>query len=307
MNKGNTDNHVSRRRSKRNDLKTDSEGNSDNEKVVSGGKRRKRSETPVSKLNSQEARGVDLDVDLPPHSSKATVIPTRDGKGTNITFEEDNNYADMVVAGGDNITDHSESGEGVASSSDESEIGMKTSFEQSSQDQSATQSSAKPSSDEAQDSESPPKKKKRSKIEKRKLKKKKSQEQALEKMRNYMIQRGLINSDMSEGEIDEMMDADLSSVSGSEDEVKIKKKKKLKHRNRAGDRGKKLNRDVIINSPSETTIYREVVNFERAKHDAQERSQLDMSDDPAAETSGNQEHNDQTNNVNSIEYIPDRS
>ena len=91
---------------------------------------------------------------------------------------------------------------------------------------------------------------------------------ALEKMRRFMIRKGLIDSDVSDGELKNIMNSDDSSDSGdSENEPQKKKKQKdttrLKKRKRKQDTrstssspGKnKSYLEVIVNSPSETTIY----------------------------------------------------
>ena len=73
------------------------------------------SDCTVSTDRSQNGSKVNQDLDIPAHGSKATKVMTKGDKSTNIVFEENNNFVDMVVAG--SLSEASFSGESESSMS----------------------------------------------------------------------------------------------------------------------------------------------------------------------------------------------
>ena len=150
--------------------------------------------------------------------------------------------------------------------------------------------------------------KKRKWKEKAKDKKRKVKEGAMAKMRRFMIRKGLIDPDMSESELENFMemdsdDEDLENRSGHVD-GKGKCNKKIKRKS-SPPRGKNPHQEVVITSPSETTIYREAVpcreNLEGPNF-VENQFGESSSEERAIDTSGSSINKPDHDN---IEYISD--
>ena len=256
--------------------------------------------TPSAESASQDA----VDLDIPAHRSKVMQVISKDGRSTNITFKEENNYVDMEVTGDLTSDESSVMDTEVTNSSNNTLSHGEEVYSTSSSDSEESEVY----SESGHEKGSLTKRKHRGKT-KAKDRKKKAREEAMMKVRHYMIRKGLIDHDMSESEIEnlvgngELSDGDDFPDSPVHKKKKVRRKEKMKRSPRRDSQGK--NKDsqeqVIINSPSETTIYRNVVPFEESDDDQEVilRSTTDerLPDDSICF--------DNTNGDN-IEYISDR-
>ena len=204
--------------------------------------------------------------DLPAHSSKAKTVTSKDGRNvTNIAFEEGDDFADMEVTG--EITPM-QTVDDQSSLIDDSESEMSRSWSASASCAELTLPS-QTDHDENRSSESgeilmefersrsPVKQdgKNRKQKGKRKKKRREIKDMALEKMKKYMVRKGLVDSNISDGELQELLN------SGDESSSDTGRSKTPKPRRRKQKTG---NQDIIINSPSETTIHRPAVKCKEA-------------------------------------------
>ena len=122
-----------------------------------------------------------------------------------------------------------------------------------------------------------------------------------------MVRKGLIAPDMSDSELEDLLEAEEEEFQDSEPPPcrvsKGRKRRSKIHKRDKDSQGKDLREEVIITSPSETTIYRNAVPFENDSN-LQPLTLNDSSDEQAMDTSGS---NDDRDTGNNIEYIADRS
>ena len=186
-------------------------------------------ETPVSESEIVAAESDHDDEQVCKHAAPK-VRNSADGRSTNITFEEGNDFVDMEVSG-DLTTDASDHAGTIVSedSSESSESDDEVQVQsQSDKEIYHEQGDGDLSTTRSEDSDSPqprPKKKKKKKQKVGHRKRKEKQMAALLRMKKFMLKKGLVDSDISDSELESMLDSDFDADSLDGEKVSRGKRK----------------------------------------------------------------------------------